>query len=362
MKKLMNYASLFLMTAIAVLSSCSKKNDPTPDSNPNAKVFETKMYATNYGSTGDAIVVGTVSTTDTTVKLRLNVNHTGTNNLSKIFIMKSVDNGAFTPLISPNVSAITNSYGTFAVNSSYTFDVPSGTKSFILDLPVAVRTSAATTATDVYQIWVTDGAGAFSKPGKNRVLGLATITLKYSEAASSSTFATATVDVGSQSSADYGSFIVTSGQVSSLITSDYNDSPGSADIRFVTLNGSGKKDNTTSTIYFYSPANVGDANPAGDGSADFTVFTNSDPLLASRTTKLNVYSGGTSFDNVTAATLSALSVSSGTNVALTVGSVYAFQTQDGKKGLIKVNTTGSGNPVSGQTSARNANVTIKVQN
>src|ERR1700759_3179975 len=101
MKKLMNYASLFLTAATVVLSSCKKTDDPTPDANPNAKVFETKMYATNYGSTGDAIVVGTVSTTDTTVKLRLNVNHTGTNNLSKIFIMKSVDNGTFNPLVSP---------------------------------------------------------------------------------------------------------------------------------------------------------------------------------------------------------------------------------------------------------------------
>ena len=356
MKKLMKYAFLLFIGATVVLSSCKKTEDPIP---VNAtKVFETKMYATNYGSTDDAIVVGTVSPGDEGVAIRLNVNHSGANNLSKIYIMKSVDNDAFTPLSFTGTLSGEDGKVFTGNSSSYTLDVPSSTKSFIVDIPVTIRTTSSA-VTDVYQIWITDGTGGFTKPTKNRVLGPATITLKYSASAPSATFATATVDLGSQSSNDYGSLLVTSGQVSAFLTADYNDAPESADIRFATLTG-GKKDNNSTGLWLYSPADIETTNPAVTPQANFAL-----PTGTSRTTYFATYSGGTSFENVTASTLSGLTVgTSNKSIQVTAGSVYAFQTQSGKIGLIKINSTGATSNFvgTGSTTAQNMNVTVKVLN
>lgn len=351
MKKLMKYASLFFIGAAVVLSSCKKDEDPTPDANPNAKVFTNVMTSTN---TGGLVTVGTVTTSDDVVKLRLEV--TGANNLDKIYVMLSEDNAAFQPI---SVPTITNSYGTFTGgSSSYTLDVPN-LQSFIVDIPVSVRTSPAA-VNDVYQIWITNGTGAFTKPTKNRDLGIATINLKYTAAAPDETFATATVDLGSQSSNDYGSLLVTSGQVSAFLTADYNDAPESADIRFATLTG-GKKDNNSTSLWLYSPADIETANPAVSGQANFALPATG----TSRTTYFVTYSGGTSFDNVTVSTLSGLTIgTTNKSIQVSAGNVYAFQTQSGKKGLIKINSSGATTNFvgTGSTTAQNMNVTVKVLN
>lgn len=342
----MKFASMILMGA-AVLSSCKKSEDPTPDANPNAKVFETKMYATNYGSTTDAIVVGTVSTADNTVKLRLNVNHSGSNNLNKIYITKTVDNGTAAPL--EYIGSITNSAGTFAgSNSTYTLDVPSGTKSFVLDIPVSVRTSALPTATDVYSIWLTDGTGGFDKPTKNRVLGIATITLKYSATGTSTTFTNFTGTVGDQQAVE-PSYIVTSGQGNVMTQIDYRDNTNgqnakSVDISFASLDATGAALGTNP--YLISPSirtSVG-FNPVNEPNAANTNLTYFAPW------------SGTAFASVTATDLSTISASA-TKVAISANSTYAFVTSAGKKGLIQVGTiTTSG------TNGKKFSFTVKVLN
>ncbi len=345
MKKLMSYASLCLMGAV-VLSSCKKSEDPTPDANPNAKVFETKMYATNYGNTGDAIVVGTVTTSDNSVKLRLNVNHTGSNNLSKIYITKTVDNG--TAMAYEYVGNIVNSAGTFSgSNASYTLDVPSGTKSFVLDIPVSVRTSALASATDVYSIWLTDATGGFDKPTKNRVLGISTITLKYSAAGTSSTYTNFSGVVGDQQAVE-PSYIVTSGQGNVMTQIDYRDNTAgqnarSVDISFASLNAAGTALGTTPNLI----------SPSIRTSVGFTPAN--EPLAANtNVTYFSVWSG-TAFASATAADLATISASN-TKIAISSNSTYAFITESGKKGLINVGTIG----VSG--SGQKFTFTIKVLN
>lgn len=357
MKKLAYYFSAVLLSAAVLFTSCKKDSEPTPDPAPEAKVFTSKMTVDNFGTSGDANVIGRVTTADGIAKIRLSVS--GNNNLDQIFVMLSQDNG---PLEALRFSTITNELGqTFQGGSnSYSLKIPN-LKNFTVDLPVPVRTSSAA-VTDVYQIWITNGDGAFNKPTKNRDLGIATVVLKYTAAAPSETFATATLDLGSQSSLDYASLLVTTGQVSALNTADYVDAPASADIRFVTLTAT-KKDNNSSSLFLYSPADVADANPPVVGSPQQVAFDTA-PLANSRSTTFSTYSGGTAFADVTAADISAVTVGSATNIQVSAGNVYAFETESGKKGLIKINSTGSTSNYTGvgTTTAQNMNVTIKVLN
>lgn len=342
MKKLAYYFSAALLGATVLFSSCKKDNEPTPT--VEGKTYTSVLTANNNGTSGLANVEAIVSTSDGAANLRLDVS--ATNPMDQIFVMLSQDNGPFTPVSFPT---ITNALGqTFQGGSNnYSLKIPN-LRNFIVDLPIPIRTAGVT---DVYQVWITNGAGAFNKPGKNRDLGIATITLKYTAAASSKTFATATLNLGSQSS-EVSSLLVTSGLVSVLNTADYNDSPESADIRLVTLTG-GNKDNNSSAVFFYSPADVPTSGAVT--LPEFSVPANS------RTTKLEAY-GGTDFGSITGAGLDALTVAANTNVQLTAGNVYKFETEDGRKGLIKVNSITNGTPVSGQTNARNVNATIKVLN
>ncbi len=342
MKKLAYYFSAALLGATVMFSSCKKENEPTPT--VEGKTYTSTLTSTNMGNTGLANLITEVSTSDGSANLRLDVS--GSNNMDQIFVMLSQDNGPFTPVMFPT---ITNAFGqTFQGGSnSYSLKIPN-LKSFIVDLPISIRTAGVT---DVYQIWITNGSGAFNKPTKNRDLGIANVILKYTAGASSKTFATATLNLGSQSST-VSSLLVTSGLVSVLNTADYNDAPESADIRLVTLTG-GNKDNNSSAVYFYSPANVPTSNAVT--APEFNVPANS------RTTKLEVY-GGTNFGTITGTQLDALTVASGTNVLLEEDGVYKFETEDGRKGLIKVTSITNGTPVAGQTNARNVRATVKVLN
>jgi len=347
MKKVLNYASMLLIGAVVTISSCTKTEDPTPDANPNAEVFETKMFATNFGSTDEAVVVGTVSTSQT-VKLRINVNHSGSNNVSKIFITKSQDNGTSTNYA--HGSNITNTYGTFTAGttSSYSFDVPSGLKSFVLDVPVETRSSALSTATDVYSIWITDGAGNFDKPSKNRVLGISTITLKYSGSASSTTFTTFGGTVGNQLATE-PSFIVTSGQGNVMNQTDYkNDADPenalSVDISFASLNAGGTG---LGTVPFL-------VSPSIRESVGFSASNEPDAANTNET-HFGAWSG-TAFASVTAADISSISSLTATKIEISDNGTYAFVTEAGKKGLIKVGT------IETSGSGKRFSFTIKVLN
>jgi hypothetical protein len=263
MKKLMNYASLFFIGATIILSSCKKSEDPTPD-DPNAQLVVSTLTTTNMGNTLTANVIDTVETGSGNVKIRLDVS--GSNNFDHIFIIKSEDNDLFEPVIV--TSSITNSYGTFSAGSagSGTLGIPN-LSSFIVDIILPIRSTTGA-VTDVYKIWITNGAGSFTKPTKNRDLGMAVITLKYVASTSNQTFVTATLDMGSQSAVP-ASLLVTSGQVSVLNTADYNDSPSSSDLRLTTMT-TGQKDNASTAVWLFSPANV-PTGPTADFSNVFTV-------------------------------------------------------------------------------------------
>jgi hypothetical protein len=319
MKRIAYLFSATAMVAILALSSCKKKDkdDPTPDDNPTAPTVTASMTSTNQGMVDVSM---DVNNSTGTAKIRLDVTHTG--DLDEIFIMKSEDNGTLTGQV---FSTITTSAGlTFTGGSSdESFDVPGSTKSFILDIPVTVRTTSSA-VTDVYYIWITNGNGSFLLPTKNRVLGAAKVTLKYNSSASTTSFQSGTVNVGDQT-ATPGSLLVTSGQISALLTASYNDAPESADIAVVALDITGNtKTNGSSYIYLVSPDIRDDLG-----------FT-SEPAGAN-TTNIELYTTG-DFETITGAQLQALSVSSTTKVAATVGAVYKFSTEAGKKGLMKVNS------------------------
>jgi hypothetical protein len=347
MKKLMNYASLFFIGATIILSSCKKSEDPTPD-DPNAQLVVSTLTTTNMGNTLTANVIDTVETGSGNVKIRLDVS--GSNNFDHIFIIKSEDNDLFEPVIV--TSSITNSYGTFSAGSagSGTLGIPN-LSSFIVDIILPIRSTTGA-VTDVYKIWITNGAGSFTKPTKNRDLGMAVITLKYVASTSNQTFVTATLDMGSQSAVP-ASLLVTSGQVSVLNTADYNDSPSSSDLRLTTMT-TGQKDNASTAVWLFSPANV-PTGPTADGSPVFTV------PVGSNTTYIALYNGATPFASVTATDIAGLTVGTGTSIQVTAGNVYMFKTaaSPSKIGLIKINSlTAESDSDKGYV----ANVTVKALN
>jgi len=355
MKKLAYYFSAAILGATVMFSSCKKKteDDPAPVTPPvyTGTIYTSTMTSTNMGNTGTANVTATISSTDKNPKIRLDVS--GSNNMDYIYVMVSYDNGAFQPLSFSTIKNASNQ--TFTGNSSdYSLQIPN-LSSFIVDLPIY---TSPINVTGVYQIWITNGAGSFMKPAKNRDLGIATVTLKKSSGASNSTFATASVDLGSQSSDDYGSLLVTSGQVSALNTADYVDSPSSADIRFVTLTG-GKKDNNSTELFLYSPADIANANPPVAGQSAFDTA----PLAESNTTYFALYTG-TDFETITAEGLAGLNVGTANNVQVSADNVYMFETAAGKKGLIKINLSWSTINVvgTGSTTAKNINAQVKVLN
>jgi len=329
MKKLAYYFSAALLGATVLFSSCKKKTeDPTPT--VEGKTYTATMTSTNNGT---QTVDATATYADGTAKIRLDVS--GTNNMDQIFVMLSRDNGPFEALTIPT---ITNAAGqTFTGGSSnYSLNVPN-LKSFILDIPISIRTAGTV---DVYQIWITNGSGAFNKPTKNRDLGIANVIIRYT-ASTAATFATATVTLGDQAAVE-GSLLVTSGQIAALLTADYNDAPESSDLALCALNAGGtSKTNGSGILWLVSPdvrASLGYATePANPNTSYISAYA------------------GTDFATITAAQLAALSVGTGQKVEIAALGVYAFQTEGGKKGLIKVNS------ISGTTN-KSASVTVKVLN
>ncbi len=341
MKKLSYFLSLAVLGGMVVLSSCKKTTDPTPDANPTAKVYQSVITSNNGGNSGTANVTANVTTADGTAKIRLNV--TSVSNIDHIYVLLSQDNGPLQPV---SQSTITDSLGnTFTGGSTdFTFS-SSNIKNFVLDVPVNIRTSTSAVS-DVYYIWFTNGAGSFLKPTKNFILGPAVVKLNYTTAASSAvSYSSGTTTLGDQT-ASSGSLLVTSGQVSALLTSDYNDAPASADLALVALNAAGTtKTNESDILFLVSPS----LRPT------LGAFP-SEPATGQNVTYIESYSG--SFDSASGSDLSALSVSNTSlaTTAIAAGNVYKFQTTKGKKGLLKVNsitTAGTG---------ATANVSIKVLN
>lgn len=346
--KVYYYFSVFLFS-ILILISCAVEKDFTPDAHPNAKIITSEINTLNTGSVTDSVKAGSE-----VVKLRLKV--TSTTEIKYIYILYAADNGAFIPLTIP---ATTNSFGTFAAGSSgsYSLQVP-GLKTFDIDVAVAVR-SSTTALNDVYKIWMTGDLGSYTMSAYNRTLGSATINLMYQNASLPVTFTSTTTSLGSQSSKDFGNFLATQGQVGVMDSASYVKSPKSADISLITLT-SGKKDNNSTSLWLYSPADVTQANPAVSGQTDFVLPTSE----TSNTTYFDTYTGTTAFDDIKATTLSSLPDPTIKSLEVMTDGLYVFKTQEGKKGVIKINSiTATANyRGTGSTTAQNANVSVKVLN
>lgn len=347
--KCLNIAILGIATFF--LTACSVPKDPIPDAHPNARVYP---FVINTINKGNITTVASVNAGSEVVKLRLDI--TGNTAAKYIYIVYSTDNGEFLPLPVPTTI---NEFGTFQGGnaSTYSLKVPDLTR-FTIDIFVSVRNTTAA-LNDVYKVWITDSIGSFSRPTYKRILGTATINLLYKPASLHDTYTVSKLYLGSQSSRAYGSLLSTAAQMSALDSAAYARAPQSADIRLVSLT-SGKKDNNSASLWLYSPADVVQANPSVMGQTDFVL-----PILeTSNTTYYDAYSGTTVFDSVKTSTLLALPDPLNKSIQVSTGGVYVFKTQQGKKGLIRINSTAATTTIGGvgSTTAQNADVSVKVLN
>jgi len=347
--------SRFAILIISMLCvCCSIPKDLTPDAHPNAKAYTSVINTVNMGNSAAANIVDSVKAGSEVVKLRLDV--TASAPVQHVYIVYATDNGTFQPMPVPTT---TNEYGTFIGGNAntYSLKVPKLT-SFVLDIFVSVR-NTNTALNDVYKIWVTDTLGSFTMPDYNRKLGTATVNLMYKTASLPATYTAATFFMGSQSSRNYGSLLSTGAQIASMDSVAYTMSPGSADVRLVTLT-SGKKDNNSIGLWLYSPADVALANPAVSGQTNFVLPT-TDP---SKTTKFGAYTGTVLFDEVKTAELIALPAPTEKSIEVAQGGTYIFETQEGKKGLIKINSTAVANSIggTGSSTGQNINASVKILN
>jgi len=344
-----------LLASTFYLYSCKVSDEPVPDAHPDARVYTSVINKVNGGNSDSANVVDSVKAGSEVVKLRLDVK--GDDVAKYIYIVYATDNGTFLPLPVPTTI---NKFGTFAGGNanSYSLKVPD-LKSFTVDIFVNVR-NTSTALNDVYKVWITDvDMGSFSSPAYNRTLGTATINLLYKPASLPDTYTTSKLYMGSQSSRTYGSLLSTAAQIAAMDSTAYAKSPKSADIRLVSLT-SGKKDNNSTSLWLYSPADILQANPAVSGQSDFVLPT----LETSNTTYFDAYSGTTVFDSITTSTLINLPDPVNKSIEVSTGGVYVFKTQEGKKGLIRINSTAIATSFGGlgSTTGQNADVSIKVLN
>jgi hypothetical protein len=343
MRKLSYFLAVGILTATTVFIGCKKKSDPTPDANPSAKVYQSVITTNNGGNSGTANVVASVTTTDGTAKIRLNV--TSTSNIGYIYILQSYDNGSATPL---QVSTFVDSTGKTYTGGSSSYSLSmSNIKSFIIDIPVTIRNNS-TAVTDVYTIWFTDRAGDFGVPTKRRVLGPATVTFRYTAAAPTATYTSFSASLGNQLNSA-GSLLSTSGQGGVIKTADYDSSATSADLSLSALNSGGTTITGANSDWLISPdyrTTVGFLNePAA-------------PNPLPNTTAIAAYTGSVTFDAAAASDILALADPSGNKVQISAGAVYVFKTAAGKKGLLQVGSS----YVYSSVSAGTVPVSVKVLN
>jgi hypothetical protein len=353
-----HWVLIFTMFVGAFVSSCNKKSDPTPAPAATAKIF-TSVVTPQTVTSGSANVVGTVTTSDGSAYLKLEV--TSTTNIDHVYITTSEDNGPMSAYVptSNYTDSLNNTFTAGGGSASYT---SSNTKNFTLLVPVSIRTTSSAVS-DVYVVWFTNGNGSFTLPSKNKVLGPVTFTLNYVANAGPS-YSTVTGIVLGDQYASPGSLLVTSGQVSALNTASYNDSPSSADLSLSELSTPGTARTGAPPTYTGGPqgsgglwlvspserANLGYVNEPGASGSAVTIAPNM--------TYISTPANTIDFDAATGATLSALTVGSSEEVLLVQGGVYQFQTAGGKKGLIKVTSLTPTTSTTGGT----ATVSVKVLN
>jgi hypothetical protein len=348
--------SFFLKLAgIAVISllsvSCKKKSDPTPAPAANAKVFSTTVIGNNATKN----ITGTVTVSDGVAYLKV-YGSISSGNINHVYITTSQDNGAMSGYVPTDnfTDSLKNTFNAGG-NSGASYTV-SNTKSFVLTIPVPVRTSSSAVS-DVYRIWFTDGKGAFTLPTKNSVLGPVTFTLNYVANAGPSYTTNTGIVLGDQTNLANGSLLVTGGQISALTTALYDSSATSAEISLSALDATGTtKTNQSGILWFVSPSlrvslgYVGSNEPNSPNNTSNTTSPNVTYISAAPST--------INFNSATGTDLTNLSVGNSMKVQIGNGGVYQFKTSDNKQGLILVTALNSNTTSSGST----ATVSVKVLN
>ena len=164
----MKCASLFLMGAVVVLSSCKKTADPAP-SNVTPDVSLT-MNQSN--GTGTANSNYTVTTDQGTAIMQVTALTATNNDMSRLYVYVSQDGGALIPVTF-------SGFTTDGSNPSYYNIANASRNNFTIDLTANISTNASR-VTDKYYFYFTSGS-AFdvANPGTNVKNGPGTITLIY---------------------------------------------------------------------------------------------------------------------------------------------------------------------------------------
>ncbi|MDF2455813.1 MAG: hypothetical protein K0R51_1806 [Cytophagaceae bacterium] len=168
MKKVLNYASMFLLGAVVTLSSCKKTDDdPTPDSlnadvsltmNENGSSTGNENFNVKYGQ--KAVLEVTAITTTSTDMRRLYVYRSEDGSSTKNNV---IDWSGFKP----------------DANGVYYYEIPSDSKNnFVLKREVTVSTNK-TRNTDKYHFYFTSNDNFNVASTNHLLLGPGTITLIY---------------------------------------------------------------------------------------------------------------------------------------------------------------------------------------
>lgn len=165
MKKLMKYASLFLVGAV-VLSSCKKTDDPVPSANPDVKLT---MNQTD--GTGNATTSIGVKNDRGTIDMQVTALTANNNDMSRLYVYVKKDNGPFQTI------GFTG-FTTDSDNQYYYKITNANQNNFTLDMIASIETNASR-VTDEYYFYFTSGDFDITTPGSEVKLGPGKITVRY---------------------------------------------------------------------------------------------------------------------------------------------------------------------------------------
>lgn len=362
MKKSFKIIAGLAFAGTVLFSSCNKTNDEVTPVDTSKPVATVEFSDSKTGSlTADVVV----STSGDSAYIALGVNTT-TLNSTRIYLVRSEDNGITAPmvlikdLVGKKYDGTGDNYDFDAKGAYYEIpgklvgnDVNGGSK-FKLNIPLALRKGVTSAKSDVYTLWITNGAGDVINPGKNRVLGNAVITFKYTNSSLINNYETT---LGNHKNDLSSLFATVDGTSYRRDTADALDSREST-VDFAYVNpGLG----SAAEYVFGSLVDpvVGNQNTIDWKFFDLSTFTTKNDTKFAKTTLTKAQFDAIDdesklIDNIPS-TLTATNVTYPANSAPT-NVVFAFKTVNNKKGLVLVKTaTGTFN-TSGETSLQ-----VKVQ-
>jgi hypothetical protein len=347
MKKSFKIIAGLAFAGTTFFSSCNKTKDEVTPINVTKPVAKVEFTDGTNGTFSVPTV--TVSTTGDSAYISLEVNATTTKS-TRIYMMLSEDNGVATGVVYPNKLVGKKYDGTganydFDAKSGYTFEIPSGVgNAYKLNVPVKLRGASA--KSDVYTIWITNGAGDFTNPGKNRVFGgNAIVTFKYAEGSLINNYATT---LGNNANLTLGSLFATIDGTNYMrsVADSVDAREKSVDFAYV---------NQSATDYTFG--SLKDANVAVKfGLGTWDAANRNDTKFA--TTNLTT-SDFDAIDGETALLAKIPSVVTATSVSYNSepsAKVFAFVTVAGKNGLVLIKST-----VGADANTGTATVQVKVQ-